>query len=202
MGQARDWAMSESLTRDYFEFVYGANADPWDYETSDYESKKFSATVAALPRERYRRGLEVGCSIGVLTERLAPKCEKLISIDLVPSVLERAEARCRRFPQVEFRQMAFPDDLPEGQFDLVVLSEVGYYLSATALALAQARLYEALEPGGQLLLVHWTPFVHDYPLTGDEVHDAFLADAQPGGALRHLANDRAATYRLDLFARN
>jgi hypothetical protein len=98
--------------------------------------------------------------------------------------------------------MAFPDDLPEGQFDLVVLSEVGYYLSATALALAQARLYEALEPGGQLLLVHWTPFVHDYPLTGDEVHDAFLADAQPGGALRHLANDRAATYRLDLFARN
>lgn len=194
--------MSESLTRDYFEFVYEANTDPWDYETSDYEARKYAATIAALPRERYGRALEVGCSIGVLTERLALKCEQLVSIDLVQSVLERAKARCRRFPQVEFRRMTFPDELPEGRFDLIVLSEVGYYLSASALAFAQTRLYQALAPRGQLLLVHWTPFVHDYPLTGDEVHDAFFADAQPGGVLRHLYGDRAETYRLDLFERS
>jgi SAM-dependent methyltransferase len=194
--------MSESITRDYFEFVYGVNADPWNYETSDYEAKKYAATVAALPRARYRRGLEVGCSIGVLTQRLASRCDRLVSIDMVSSVLERAKARCGDCPHVEFRQMTFPDELPEGAFDLIVLSEVGYYLSAIALALAQTKLYQSLEPGGQLLLVHWTPFVHDYPLSGDEVHDAFLADAQPGGPLRHLHGGRAETYRLDLLERS
>jgi len=53
-----------------------------------------------------------------------------------------------------------------------------------------------------LLLVHWTPYVPDYPLTGDEVHDSFLAYAgQAGSKLRHLTGSRAEQYRLDLFER-
>lgn len=193
--------MTESLPRRYFEDVYRANDDPWRFETSPYEADKFRATVAALPRDQYRSAFEIGCSIGVLTDLLAPRCAHLLAIDTVASVLERAQQRCGRFPHVAFRQMDFPEEFPEGSFDLIVMSEVGYYLSAAALARARARIYGALEPDGQLLLVHWTPFVADYPLTGDDVHGAFLADAQPGGALRHVTGDRAETYRLDLFER-
>ena len=81
----------------------------------------------------------------------------------------------------------------------MVLSEVGYYWARPDLERVAALLLAALEPGGQLLLVHWTPPVHDYPLTGDEVHEFFLQKAAPDGELRHLHGLRHETYRLDLL---
>ncbi|MFC6269861.1 SAM-dependent methyltransferase [Frigoriflavimonas asaccharolytica] len=72
----------ETLRPDYFEKVYAANEDPWDFETSAYEAEKYAATITALPKDKYKNALEIGCSIGVLTELLAKKCEKLLSIDV------------------------------------------------------------------------------------------------------------------------
>lgn len=192
--------MTASLPPRYFEDVYRANDDPWSFATSSYEREKYEASVAALPRDRYRNGFEVGCSIGVLTQQLAVRCDALLSVDVVESVLDRARERCRNLPQARFQQMIVPDDFPDDIFDLVVLSEVGYYWSRQALQEAKARIAQALEPGGHLLLVHWTPFVHDYPLTGDQVHEAFL-DTGDGLPLRHLAGTRAEKYRLDLLER-
>ena len=42
-------------------------------------------------------------------------------------------------------------------------------------------------------------YAHDYPLSGDEVHDAFLE--RTGVELRHLGGRREEEYRLDLFER-
>ena len=94
-----------------------------------------------------------------------------------------------------------PEEFPSGQLDLILLSEVGYYWAAADLARAADQMLAALPGGGQLLLVHWTPLVPDYPQTGDEVHEFFLQKAQPGGSLRHLAGHRADKYRLDLLER-
>jgi SAM-dependent methyltransferase len=192
--------VTSSLPPRYFEDVYRANEDPWEFATSPYESEKYAATVAALPRERYHSGFEIGCSIGVLTRRLAARCDALLSVDVVESVLAQARERCRDLPQVRFARLVIPEEFPAETFDLVVVSEVGYYWSRAALQEAKARITESLEPGGHLLLVHWTPFVHDYPLTGDQVHEAFL-DRGDGLPLRHLAGTRAEHYRLDVLER-
>ena len=192
--------MTTSLPPRYFEDVYGANDDPWGFTTSPYEREKYAATVAALPRERYRNGFEVGCSIGVLTRRLATRCDSLLSVDVVESVLDQARERCRDLSHVHFARMVVPQEFPDATFDLVVLSEVGYYWSREALQDAKARIAGSLEPGGHLLLVHWTPYVHDYPLTGDQVHEAFL-DGEDGLPLRHLGGTRSEKYRLDLMER-
>ncbi len=93
---------------DYFEMVYGANADPWGFESSPYEDAKYDATLAALPKARYQSGFEIGCSIGVLTERLAQRVRGLLAVDVVPDVLERARTRCRDLPQVRFARMELP----------------------------------------------------------------------------------------------
>ncbi len=190
-----------SLQPDYFDRVYAARPDPWDFETSAYEAAKYDETLAALPQQRYRRGLEIGCSIGVLTERLARRCEHLLAVDVSAAALETARRRCERLPQVAFARLQVPDEFPEGRFDLVLLSEVGYYWSRADLERAQDAIVSSLEPGGTLLLVHWTAPVHDYPLTGDDVHAAFLARAQPEGPLRHAAGARYPQYRLDRFDR-
>src|SRR6478609_8966907 len=63
--------MSTSLPPDYFERVYREADDPWRFASSPYEAAKYAATLAAVPRARYRNAFEIGCSIGVLTERLA-----------------------------------------------------------------------------------------------------------------------------------
>jgi SAM-dependent methyltransferase len=188
-----------TLPGSYFDDMYRANQDPWSFETSAYEREKYATTLAALPSPTYGRAFEIGCSLGVLTQQLALRCGHLLAVDVAEAPLQKARARCQNLPQVEFQQMRLPDEFPaEVPFDLIVMSEVGYYWALPDLERTAALLLHALPGGGQLLLVHWTPPVHDYPLTGDEVHEFFLGHASPGGPLRHLGGQRHETYRLDL----
>ena len=69
-----------TLQRAHFEALYAADPDPWDFETSAYEQAKYDATIAALPPGPISTALEVGCSIGVLTERLARPCDRLLAV--------------------------------------------------------------------------------------------------------------------------
>ncbi|MBD2702451.1 methyltransferase domain-containing protein [Spirosoma sp. BT702] len=188
-----------SLDKTYFDAVYQANADPWSFSSSVYEQEKYRDTLAALPKSQYQSAFEIGCSIGVLTEQLAARCQQLLAVDASELPLEAARKRLANNPDVTIRLMRIPDEFPANTFDLILLSEVGYYFALPDLARVRQLLIDHLIPGGQLLLVHWTPFVHDYPLTGDQVHDFFMECTQSGGPLAHLTHKRAATYRLDLF---
>ena len=192
-------APSDSLNQTYFDSVYKANADPWSFETSDYERQKYEATMAALPNARYTYAFEIGCSIGVLTKRLADRCNRILAVDASEIPLEAARARLASRTSVAIQQMSVPDEFPNDKFDLILLSEVGYYFAKPDLERLRKSLIDHLKPSGHLLLVHWTPEVHDYPLTGDQVHDFFLESAESNGPLSHLTNQRAETYRLDLF---
>lgn len=188
-----------TLPPEYFDHVYQANRDPWNFETSPYEREKYAATLAALPCSHYAEAFEIGCSLGVLTAQLAPRCGHLLAVDVSEAALAQARARCAGLAQVEIQQLRVPEEFPRQSFDLIVLSEVGYYWSPADLARAAGLLIAGLNPGGQLLLVHWTPPVHDYPLTGDDVHEFFLNQATENGPMRHLAGQRHETYRLDLL---
>ena len=192
-------AAPSSLPPGYFDDVYRANADPWHFASSPYEAAKYAATLAALPRPRYADAFEAGCSIGVLTAQLAARCGQLLSIDVSEQALAQARERCAQLPQVRLERRVLPDEFPDGPFDLIVVSEVGYYLSMPDLRRLREKCVTRLAAGGHLLLVHWTPPVPDYPLTGDEVHATF-AEAT-GTAWRHLDDRREAKYRLDLFER-
>lgn len=190
---------ARSLSTSYFDDVYRASNDPWAFETSPYERAKYEATLAALPRERYTNAFEIGCSIGVLSQLLAGRCEALLAVDASELPLKTARARLEPYKQVTVRQLSIPDEFPEGAFDLILLSEVGYYLAMEDLQRARRKMLDQLTQNGHLLLVHWTPVVHDYPLTGDQVHDEFMKMAGPDQPLKHLLGQRAETYRLNLF---
>ncbi len=190
----------QSLPPSYFDNLYSANPDPWGFETSEYEASKYLAMLAALPRKRYRAAIEIGCSIGVLTARLAERCDSLLAVDISEKALERAIPRCQHLRQVRFQRVQVPEEYPTDLFDLTLLSEVGYYWSWDDLKKAQQLIIERLEPGGHLLLVHSTLCNSDYPLSGDQVHDSFLERIRTD--LRHLGGRREEQYRLDLFRFN
>lgn len=188
-----------SLPPSYFDDLYRADPDPWKFETSDYEASKYAATIAALPKPRYQSALEIGGSIGVLTEKLADRCDSLLSIDVSQLAQDQAIQRCQHLSQIHFQIMRVPEQFPDQTFDLILVSEVGYYWSWDDLRSAQQNILNQLEPGGHLLLVHWTLYAKDYPLSGDEVHDAFF-ELSPT-YLQHLEGRREEQYRLDLFER-
>lgn len=193
-------ADKKTLTEGYFEDVYSASADPWNFETSEYEAGKYQATIAALPLSRYENALEIGCSIGVLTAKLADRCTRLTSTDVSDRALEIARKRNDDRGHVRFLRMSIPDEFPDGDFDLIVISEVGYYLDALDWGKAMEKIYDHLRSNGHIILVHWTPEVADYPQTGDEVHNRF-EDFAGSRSLRNIRTQLAEAYRLDVWER-
>ena len=187
--------MKPTLSRDYFDALYQRDGDPWRFETKPYEHQKYAATLANLPRQRYARALELGCSIGVLTQMLAARADDLWSVDAAQIAVEAARARCADLQNVRVQRATLPAEFPDGRFDLVLMSEVGYYFARPDLKTLFARTVDSLESGGDLVLVHYLPIVPDYPLTGDQVHDFCFGLPQ----LEHLTGLRAPRYRLDCW---
>ena len=190
--------MKNTLPPQYFSDVYRNSDDPWNFETSPYERGKYEATIAALTKPHYHDALEIGCSIGVLTQMLAQRCSHLLATDISEVPLQKAIERLMGNPHVTFRQAAIPNEYPDGHFDLVVMSEVGYYLSLEDLKQAKEKIISSLHKDGNLILVHWLPFVPDYPLTGDEVHQLFL---EPDARWQSVYSKREEKYRIDVLQR-
>ena len=114
---------SASWDASIFDRLYEKSADPWDFEGSAYEQAKYDATLEALGDRHFADVLEVGCSIGVLTARLALRADRVLALDVAQAALERAAERCRPLPQVAFRLASVPRDFPGGLFDLILFSE-------------------------------------------------------------------------------
>lgn len=184
--------MRQRIRPDFFERLYGDRADPWGFETSEYERQKYAATIAALPDRPIATALEIGCSIGVLTERLATRADHVLAVDVSETALARA--RTRAISNATFQRRELPEQMPKGPFEVIVASEVLYYLDAPAFHAMLDAVDAALAPGGSLLAVHWRHPTRTYPLGGDEVHDRLAARF---GRPAHSAP--TADYRLDRF---
>jgi cyclopropane fatty-acyl-phospholipid synthase-like methyltransferase len=158
------------MTNADFEARYQANPDPWAYGTSEYERRKYDATLAACGEGPYNRALELGASIGVFSARLAPRCHSLVTLDAAPSAVADARRRLAGMPWVQVLLGGIPEAIPEASFDLVVASEILYYLQPGSLAATLARLRDSLAAHGRLVAVHWRPSGQERPFTAAEVH--------------------------------
>jgi cyclopropane fatty-acyl-phospholipid synthase-like methyltransferase len=187
-----------TLRPEYFDTLYAANLDPWKFATSAYERGKYALTLNAMQKPRYRSALEVGCSIGVLTRSLASRCDAVVAIDAAQSALAEARRRCADLPGVRFEHMFVPEQWPEGAFELILLSEVIYYLSRNDVARLASRVTCSLSRGGSVILVHWTGPTN-YPLSGDEAAGLFIEGIRPTCVVERA--DRYAEFRLDVLLR-
>lgn len=187
--------MKERLDRDYFEELYARARDPWAFETSDYERRKYARTLGVLEDRRFRRALEVGSSIGVFTAMLASLCDELLTVDTSERAVAEARKRLSGFAQVRVERRTLPEETPEGPFDLIVASEVLYYLPRETMLEALRRLEDVLAPGGLLLAVHWRKETKTYPLQGDEVHELLVKNT----VLTRVTSVIEPEYRLDLL---
>lgn len=178
-----------------FDALHAGDPDPWGFETRWYEQRKRAVLLAALPQRTVGRALEVGCSTGVLSRELALRSESFLGIDVSAVAVESARERNGDLPAAAFERMRAPEEWPEGGFDLVVLSELGYYLDDDELLVLIERMTGSLEPGGALVLCHWRHPVAGRRQTGDSVH----AVVRERSGLAVLVQHREEDFVLEVF---
>jgi peptidoglycan/xylan/chitin deacetylase (PgdA/CDA1 family)/SAM-dependent methyltransferase len=158
-------ALSPTLTPEYWEEVF-AEEDPWDYGNSAYERWKFDQTLSLLPARRFARALELGCAEGHFTARLAPLVGQLIAIDISPTAIDRARKRCAGLDNVRCQVLNLAGEPLPSKLDLILCSEVLFYLPPEVLDKVAAKIAASLKPGGHLLLAHGNVIADDRTRTG------------------------------------
>ena len=185
----------------YFERIYTESADPYGFERNDFERLKFDRVLELCGDGPFERVLEIGCSVGSFTARLAPRCRELVAVDISHAAVARAAERVAAYPGVRCEVRNVPADLPSEPFDLIVASDVLYYWTRADVESAARRFAELMVPGGALVAAHYIP-PWGVLLTGDEVHD-ILRDTVP---LQHVHAEQiefgaGRPYRLDRYER-
>lgn len=172
----------------YFDRMWKVD-DPWDQEARFSERRKYRLTVTSLPNPRYRIAFEPGCATGLLTALLAERCDRVIAMDRHPHAVEVARRRLSKTANVEVLRGRLPEDWPRRDFDLIVLSEVLYYLSVQGAneTLAHAALLG--DAGAHLVTVHYRPYVAEHTLTGDTVHELVAAHPSWRRMIHHVEAD-------------
>lgn len=170
--------LDEPVDDDALDRVHRDESDPWQVD-SHYERRKRAITLASLPHERYPSALEVGCSIGALAVDLADRCDHVLAVDASETAIDLARRRTAGVGHLDVRRARVPTEWPEGRFDLVCISEVGYFLSPRQLDEVVEHALAALSDDGHLLLCHWRHQPVGWPLAGPVVHQAFVATGAP-----------------------
>ncbi|MEJ5862955.1 class I SAM-dependent methyltransferase [Pseudomonas farsensis] len=183
-----------SLDAQYFAELYAGNDDPWAFRTRWYERRKRDLVYASLPRQCYARVFEPACANGELSALLAERCASLVCQDIDATAVALARQRLADVPHASVEQAHLPADWPGGQFDLIVLSEIGYYLDPTDWLQVIERAVASLTYDGGLLACHWRHPIAGCPQDGNEVH-ALLAERLPlYRQLRHEEADFVLEY--------
>ena len=175
--------------------------DPFGFDVNPEEQLKFARTLEVCGEGRLGRVLELGCAVGSFTEVLAPRAEEVLAIDVSQAAVEQVAERLRDQPHVRARALSIPDEFPEGPFDLVVASDVLYYLPVEELRTCVDRIEASLADGGAFVAVHYVPRMGSV-LNGDEAHDVVAGHTR----LDHVLAERTEfgpgrTYRVDRFVK-
>ena len=185
-----------STSRTYFEDMYKRDPDPWGFASRGYERRKYELTIASLPLAHYGSVYEPGCSIGVLTEKLAHRCDRLVASDIIPAALRQAATRTKELPHVRVEYRPIPEAWPEEQFDLIVLSEIAYYFSPRELEQIMTLVLNSTASGAHVIGIHWRGETN-YPLSGDQAH----AIIEAAFGLRRVVHHVEHEFMLNVWER-
>jgi peptidoglycan/xylan/chitin deacetylase (PgdA/CDA1 family)/2-polyprenyl-3-methyl-5-hydroxy-6-metoxy-1,4-benzoquinol methylase len=197
---------AKAYDRNHFETLFAAHPDPWKY-TSPYEQIKYEQTLAMIPAGRAGRALEIASAEGHFTAQLAPRVEHLVATDISQVALERTAARCADHSHIEYQQLDLAKDALPGRFDLIVCSEVLYYVGGRAgLRQTARKIAEALTPSGHLVTAHMNLVVDepdrpgydwDLPFGAKTIGETFAGT----GMLELVRELHTPLYRVQLFRR-
>ena len=155
---------------EYFNSLYSGNDDPWEYRSRWYEERKRQICLSLLHKNHYESALEIGCANGTFSELLAQKTNRLLCLDANQKAVDLAAQILDKFTHISVECKSVPVEFPDGNFDLIVLSEVAYYLTQHELDELILKLQKSLNDDGMLLSCHWRHPIEHFQLDGHRVH--------------------------------
>ena len=185
--------MPDTTSAQFFEAKYADASDPWAFASSPYEQYRYERTFQALAHQHYQWAFEPGCSIGILTQKLATLCEGIDALDISSTAVSQAKTRCSTLRQVSVRCASLQDAMPLKAPDLLVLSEIGYYFEPDAWKQKVEQLVALCLKPATLIATHWLGHSPDHLISGDRVHT--LIQSIPGLVLTY--SERHGGFRLD-----
>lgn len=188
-------AMSPQARSTHFDELFRSDADPWRTRVRWYEIRKRALTLAALPQERYEHAFEPGCGAGETTLALARRCGGVLASDASAAAVEQARARLAGVDNVRIDQARIPRDWPSGAFDLIVISELGYYLTGDELRGLAESCSASLSAGGTLVACHWRRVEADMLQCAQDVH----AELGRQSGLRRASHYEDDDFLLDVW---
>lgn len=211
---------STTYSETYFDALYNDNADPWQYQTRWYEKRKRDICLAVLPQAQYANAIELGCGNGVFSELLAQRCQALLSLDGNKHAVQLAKQRLVKLPHVKVIQGVIPNILfsleafflethpisdsilaSTPPFDLIVISEILYYLPPKQIDRVIAWIEQHLAKGGTLLCCHWRYDIKGFEMNGDIVHkrlqQAFNSNNDKSNVNKQVEQNEAEAHALD-----
>jgi cyclopropane fatty-acyl-phospholipid synthase-like methyltransferase len=181
-----------------FDEMFGVSDDPWGYRTRWYEKRKRELLLASLTRQRYQRALEIGSANGEVTARLASRVAELVACDASERAIDLSRQKLGITDNVKLVHCDIPGHWPDGKFDLIVMNELGYYLSEDELARTLELCADSLDAAGEMLVCHWRYAIEGCHFTGDDVH-ARVAQWAINNDLRRLASHLEADFLLEVW---
>jgi cyclopropane fatty-acyl-phospholipid synthase-like methyltransferase len=195
------WLWQPVHGRGYNERLFRARADPYGLGSSADQRFKYDVMLRSLGTRTFGTSLEMGCADGSFTEMLAARSLELLAVDVSAAAVDRVRDRLSHLPQVRAEVRLLPLEMPPGQFDLIVCSDVLYYWAPEVLLDALPRLECMLAPGGVLLAMH-SLFDFASPVSGARVHELL----RRGLSVEHVVGETLsdvgpgdAGFRLDIF---
>jgi peptidoglycan/xylan/chitin deacetylase (PgdA/CDA1 family) len=202
----RGCELGRNVPREHFWEDLFEEEDPWNYH-SDYEQEKYRKQLELLPDQIPGNALELACAEGHFTDLLASNVKHLIASDISSKALARASSRCSRHSNIDFMRIDLSsDDLPSSM-DLIVCSEVLYYLAdENELKAVLEKIAKSLRPGGSLILTHAFVLKDNLTRTGFDWENPFGAEkiSIVAGRVGDLALDESIEtelYRVDRYKR-
>lgn len=192
--------------KEYFEDLFVEDPDPWNY-TNAYEQLKYEQTLAMLPAEPIETALEIGCAEGHFTVQFAPKVGSLLATDVSQVALDRCKERCAEHSNIQYQRLDLQADPIPGQFNLIMCSEMLYFIGDRPQLKAIARkLAAGLKPGGYLLTTHSNVLIDEPEDSGFEWGHAFGAKFigetfASCPSLEFIHELQTPLYRIQLFQR-
>jgi 2-polyprenyl-3-methyl-5-hydroxy-6-metoxy-1,4-benzoquinol methylase len=128
----------------------------WDFELS-VEQERYDRVLdlasQLYPADEAVHALEIGCSEGVFTRRLAAHCATVTACDISPIARARATERCGNLPNVTIRPFDLQKDSIEGRYDWVIAMDILEYIHGRdRLGRAVDKLARALKQDGLLIV--------------------------------------------------
>jgi SAM-dependent methyltransferase len=183
-----------------FERKFQQNKDPWNYRHSTFERHKRSVLLEACGLSKRGRGLELGCANGEATPELARHCLRFVAADGSATALAEAKQRVRHDLKVRFVRAELPEEMPHGPFDLIIVSELAYYLAPHALTKLKTHLLRALGRRGRIVVLNHLKHFDDAAQHGAVAHKRLCGLLQK--ELRRVAHASYPRFAVASFERN